>query len=218
MLGEVSRCHIPIVSLSQQLPATPQRGQTQLGRAPSVPRLLLISMNQVVFAGFRSAIPAAKPPPEPPASTRRHLQHPLNRVHPLRGALCNLPGRAFERAALAYLQMALIRLACLFKHQKQSCRETGRRLQIARRDKSGRRISAILQVPAATVQLRESKAGDGEDNETQTEHKSGPRWQHAPAVQPKTKLCRLLSQLWTRGHRSSGEVLFPVPDAAAGSV
>lgn len=53
-----------------------------------------------------------------PASTSRHLQHPLNRVHHLRGALCNLRGRAFERAALTYLQMALIRLACLFKHQK----------------------------------------------------------------------------------------------------
>lgn len=175
-------------------------------------------MNKLFSQGSAPLSRPQKPSLEPPASTRRHLQHPLNRVRRPRGALCNLPARAFERAALTYLQMALIRLACLFKHQKrprQSCRETGRRLEIARRDRS---ISAVLQVPAATVQLRESEAGDGEDKETQTEHKSGPRWQHAPAVQPKTKLCRLLSQLWTRGHRSSGEVLFPVPGAAAGSV
>lgn len=179
-------------------------------------------MNKSFSQGSAPLSRPQQPSLEPPASTRRHLQHPLNRVRHPRGASCNLPARALERAALTYLQMALIRLACLFKHQKrprQSCRETGRRSEIARRDKkSGRRISAVLQVPAATVQLREGEAGDGEDKETQTEHKSGPRWQHAPAVQPKTKLCRLLGQLWTRGHRSSGEVLFPVPGAAAGSV
>lgn len=134
-----------------------------------------------------------------PASTRQHLQHPLNRVRHLGGALCNLRACAFERAALTYLQMALIRLACLFKHQKQprqSCRETGRRSQIAGRDKSSRRISAILHIPAATVRLRESQAGDRKDNQTQTEHKSGRRWQHAPAVQPKTKVWQLLGQPW----------------------
>lgn len=110
--GEVSRCQIPTVSLLQQLPATPQRGQTPLGRAPSVPPLRIISMNKLLSQGSAPLSLAGTP-----ASTQ-HLQHPLERVHHLRGALCNLPGRAFERAALTYLQMALIRLACLFKHQK----------------------------------------------------------------------------------------------------
>lgn len=100
-----------------------------LGCAPSVPLLLIISRNEL----FRAALSAAKNICWKPASTRRHLRHPLKRVRHLRGSLCNLGARAFERAALTYLQMALIRLACLFRHRKKTTPavETGRRSQIA---------------------------------------------------------------------------------------
>lgn len=168
-----------------------------LGCAPSVPLLLIISRNEL----FRAALSAAKKSICWKAvSTRRHLRHPLKRVRHLRSSLCNLGARAFERAALTYLQMALIRLACLFKHRKkttpgQSRLGEGRRSQ--GRDKSP--FSAVLPRPSCNSSAEgKAKLETGRDTETQTEHKSAARrQQHAPAVQPKTKVCRLLRQLRT---------------------
>lgn len=87
----------PVVRLqsSNQLPATPQRGQTQLGPAPSVPRLLIISMNNLFAQG---SAPLSRPqktsartlgfhPPTPPASFEARPPSPRRFVQPPRSCI-----------------------------------------------------------------------------------------------------------------------------------